>query len=567
MKSLSPVALLLASITTTVHSLPTLQGRYQQEDVNGAVASETDICSKIGINLMRQGGNAADAMVGTAICVGTVGMYHTGIGGGGFMLIRSEKGEYEFVDFREMAPAAAYEDMFVNKTELSMYGGLASGVPGELRGLEYLHTKYGKLRWQKLIEPSIRLARYGFYVNKDHVKYFKMAQDMAGRKFLTEDPSWALDFAPNGTLVGAGDIMYRKRFADTLETIANEGAGAFYEGKLANLMVQNLQRDGGIMTLQDLKNYTVAIRKPAHSTYRGYKLWGTSAPSSGAVTQAVLKVLEGYEGMGDPAKRNESTHALVEAMRFGYAMRAELGDPLYVDGLDAYQESMLTEATAAEIRSKINFQRTLNVSEYNPKGLESLDTPGTAQMSSADNNGLAISLTSTINLLFGSAVMDPVTGVIMNNEMNDFSIPGSSNAFGYIPSPANFIKPFKRPLSSTTPTIIEDSQGKLYLVVGAAGGSRIISATIQNIHNVIDRGDTVAQALARPRVHDQLTPNVCNLEYSYDNGTAEYLRSLGHNISYVAPGQSAAQAVRLLGNGTFEAAGEPRQFNSGGYAF
>ncbi|EPS38126.1 hypothetical protein H072_8148 [Dactylellina haptotyla CBS 200.50] len=506
-------------------------------------------------------------MVGTVICVGTVGMYHTGIGGGGFMLIRSPQGEYEHVDFREMAPAASFEEMFVNKTELSIFGGMASGIPGEIRGLEYLHNKYGKLPWKKTIEPSISLARNGFYVNKDHVKYFKMAMEMAKSNFLIENPTWAMDFAPNGTLVGVGDIMYRKRFADTLEIIAKEGPNAFYEGKLAELMIQSLKSTGGIMTSEDLKAYKVAVRKPAHITYRGYKLWSTSAPSSGAVTQAVLKILEGYDCMSDLAQRNKSTHLLVEAMRFGYAMRAELGDPDYVKGLEAYQESMLTESTASEVRAKINFERTLNISEYNPKGLESLDTPGTAQMSTADKSGLAISLTSTVNLLFGSTVMVPETGVIMNNQMNDFSIPGSSNAFGYIPSPANFIKPFKRPLSSTTPTIIEDANGKLYLVVGAAGGSRIISSTIQNIHNIIDLGDSAPQALARPRLHDQLTPNVCNLEYSFDNGTAEYLRSLGHIIGYVAPGQSAAQVVRIMPNGTFEAAGEPRQYNSGGYAY
>ncbi|KAK6341443.1 hypothetical protein TWF696_008517 [Orbilia brochopaga] len=559
-------ALLLTALQSSVlvSGLPTeLEGRHYEKDHRGAVASEMDVCSKVGIDLMRRGGNAADAMVGTVICVGTVGMYHTGIGGGGFMLIRSPKGEYEYVDFREMAPAAAYEEMFVNRTELSMFGGLASGVPGELRGLEYLHKKYGKLPWKKTIQPSVKLARNGFTVTADHVKYFVLAQSMAGSNFLTENPTWALDFAPNGTLVGLGDTMYRKRFADTLETIANEGADAFYTGTIANLTIKGLNATGGIMTLADLKNYTVALREPSHGTYRGFRIHSTSAPASGAVTQAVLKILEGYNPSDD---RNLTTHRLLEAMRFGYAMRAELGDPHFLPNLTAYQANMISDETAAAIRAKISSSHTLNVSDYNPKGLESLDTPGTAQMSAADRTGLAISLTSTVNLLFGSTVMIPETGIIMNNQMNDFSIPGSSNAFGYIPSPANFIKPFKRPLSSTTPSIVEHPDGKLYLVVGAAGGSRIISATIQNIINVIDRGDSIPQALARPRLHDQLTPNVCNAEYTYDNSTLSYLAGLGHTIAWVAPGQSAAQAVRLLPNGTFEAASEPRQHNSGGYA-
>ncbi|KAK6518168.1 hypothetical protein TWF506_005328 [Arthrobotrys conoides] len=559
--------IILAILTTAVQSLPTIQNRQLQQDHNGAVASETDVCSQVGIDLMKKGGNAADAMVGTVICVGTIAMYHSGVGGGGFMLIRSPKGEYEFVDFREMAPAAAYEDMFVNRTELSVYGGLASGIPGELRGLEYLHNKYGKLSWKDCLEPSIRFARDGFVVNKDHIKYFELVRASAPSFFLTEDPAWALDFAPNGRLVRLGETMYRKRFANTLEIVANEGVDAFYRGPLASAMIRELQATGGSMTLEDLQAYKLAHRKPSHITYRGRRIWSTSAPSSGAVTQSVLKILEGYPDFADPAKRNESTHLLVEAMRFGYSLRAELGDPDFVEGLDAYQQSMISPELAEEIRSKICFTRTLEVKEYNPKGLESLDTPGTAQMSTADASGLAVSLTTTINLLFGSTVMIPETGVIMNDQMNDFSIPGSSNAFGFIPSPANFIRPFKRPLSSITATIAETADGKLDFVVGAAGGSRIVSSTIQNIINMVDRGLNIQETLREPRLHDQLTPNTCVLEWSFDNSTAAYLSSLGHVISYVPDAQSAAQGLRQLQNGTFEAAGEPRQKNSGGFAF
>ncbi|KAK6501406.1 hypothetical protein TWF481_009246 [Arthrobotrys musiformis] len=559
--------IILTVLATAAHALPTIQNRQLQKDHNGAVASETDVCSQVGIDLMKKGGNAADAMVGTVICVGTVAMYHSGIAGGGFMLIRSPKGEYEYVDFREMAPAAAHEEMFVNRTELSVYGGMASGIPGELRGLEYLHDKYGKLTWKECLEPSIRLARDGFVVNKDHVKYFELVRASAPTFFLVEDPAWAQDFAPNGTLVKLGETMYRKRFANTLETIANEGVDSFYYGPIANAMIRELKAKGGIMTHEDLRSFKLAHRKPSHITYRGRKLWSTSAPSSGAVTQSVLKILEGYPDFGNPAKVNESTHLLVEAMRFGYSLRAELGDPDFVEGLDAYQESMVSPELAEEIRSKICLTRTLEVKEYNPKGLESLDTPGTAQMSTADASGLAVSLTTTINLLFGSTVMIPETGVIMNNEMNDFSIPGSSNAFGFIPSPANFIKPFKRPLSSITATIAETADGTLDFVVGAAGGSRIISSTIQNIINMVDYGRSIPESLATPRLHDQLTPNTCVVERSFDNSTAAYLRDLGHVITYIPDAQSAAQGLRRLNNGTFEAAGEPRQKNSGGYAF
>ncbi|KAK1498608.1 gamma-glutamyltranspeptidase [Colletotrichum tamarilloi] len=530
----------------------------------GAVASESDICSKIGTELLKKGGNAADATVGTVLCVGTVGMYHSGIGGGGFMLVRSSNGTYEFIDFRETAPAAAYEDMYTNNTRASLYGGLASGVPGELRGLEHLHKKYGKLPWSKVVEPAIKVARYGWRVNEDLVRYMKSVTPNGN--FLTDDPSWAIDFAPHGTLLKLNETITRKRYADTLEVIAKEGADAFYTGAIANATIAALSKSNGTMTMADLKNYTVAIREPAQISYRGYKLTACNAPSGGIVALSALNIVSGYEGFGDPASRNSTVHRLDESMRFAYGQRTKLGDPSFVDGLSAYTKSMISPEVGAEIRSKISDFRTQNVSYYNPEGIESLETPGTSHIAVADASGMAISLTTTVNLLFGSQLMVPETGVIMNDEMNDFSIPGSSNAFGFIPSPANYVRPGKRPLSSISPVIVEHPDGKLYFVIGSAGGSRIITATIQNLHNVLDRNLTAPQALAEPRFHDQLSPNTAAFEYAYDNGTTSYLASLGTTVTWVAPGGSTAQGVRLLPNGTFEAAGEPRQKNSGGFA-
>ncbi|KAL7620136.1 hypothetical protein AAE478_009129 [Parahypoxylon ruwenzoriense] len=530
----------------------------------GAVASESAVCSGIGTDLLKAGGNAADALVGTVFCVGVIGMYHSGIGGGGFMIVRGSEGKYEFIDFRETAPAAAFEDMYENNTGASLYGGLASGVPGELRGLEYLHKNYGKLPWVDVLAPAIKVARYGFEVTEDLVRY--MDSVTPSGNFLTDDPAWAIDFAPKGYRVKLGETITRKRYADTLEVIATEGPDAFYTGAIAGATIAALSKANGTMTLDDLKNYTVAIRKPSEIKYRDYKLTSCSAPSGGVVALSALKIVDGYEGFGDPAAINLTTHRLDEAIRFAYGQRSELGDPSFVEGLDDFQESMLSDKTAAEIRSKISDFRTQNVSWYDPAGLESLETPGTSHVVTADRTGLAISLTTTINLLFGSQLIIPETGVIMNDEMNDFSIPGSSNAFGYIPSPANFVRPGKRPLSSISPTIVETPDGKLYFVIGSAGGSRIITATIQNIHHVLDQGMTTAEALAEPRLHDQLSPNQVFFEYAYDNSTVAFLKSLGHNVTWVAPGQSTAQGLRLLPNGTFEAAGEPRQHNSGGFA-
>ena len=439
-----------------------------------------------------------------------------------------------------------------------------SGVPGELRGLEHLHKKYGSLPWKQLVLPAVKVARYGFRVTEDLVRY--MNSVTPNGDFLTDDPTWAIDFAPNGYRVKLNETITRKRYADTLEIIANKGPDAFYTGAIAKATIATLTKANGTMTLEDLKNYTVAIRKPSEINYRGYKLTGTSAPSGGIVALSTLNIVNGYEDFGDPAAINLTTHRLDEAMRFAYGQRSELGDPLYVDGLDEFQAAILSNETATEIRSKISDFRTLNVSAYDPNGFESLPTPGTSHIVAADKSGLAISVTTPINLLFGSQLMVPSTGIIMNDEMNDFSIPGSSNAFGYIPSPANFIRPGKRPLSSISPIIAETPDGKPYFVIGSAGGSRIITATIQNIHHVIDQDMTAPEALAQPRLHDQLSPNQVSFEYAYDNSTVAFLASLGHNVTWVAPGQSTAQGLRILPNGTFEAAGEPRQLNSGGFA-
>lgn len=539
-----------------------------EKDHFGAVATENSICSNIGIDIMKKGGNAADASVGSLLCVGVIGMYHSGIGGGGFMLVRSPGGSYEAIDFRETAPAAAFQDMYKDNPKASVFGGLASGVPGEIRGLQYLHEKYGSLPWRTLVEPAVKVARYGFPVTKDLVRYMNEAisSTPGNYDFLTHEPTWAIDFAPNGTRLGLGDTIYRKRYADTLEAIALNGPEAFYHGAIAETMVQAVQASGGTLTLEDLENYEVAIRPVAEIEYRGYRLFSTSAPSSGGVALSVLKVLEGYEDFFAPDTVNISTHRLDEAIRFGYGQRANLGDPPFVPGLEEYQEEMWNATTAANNRAKISDLHTLNISAYDPKGLESLDTPGTSHLVTADHTGLAITLTTTINLLFGSHLMIPETGIIMNDEMNDFSIPGVRNAFGYVPSPSNYIRPGKRPLSSITPVIAEYPNGALYYVIGAAGGSRIITSTIQNLVHVLDRNMTVPQALAQPRLHDQLIPNQVRFEWTYDNSTISFMESRGHNVTWMAPTSSTAQGLRRLPNGTFEAAGEPRQVNSGGFA-
>lgn len=288
--------------------------------------------------------------------------------------------------------------MYAADPDLSLYGGLASGVPGEVRGLEYIHRKYGILPWSKLVSPSVQVARAGFPVTADLVRY------MADHKFLVEDPAWAIDFAPNGTRLGLGDIMTRKRLGDTLDMIARKGPDAFYHGASAAAMIQALRKSNGIMTLVDLANYTVVSRPVSNINYRGYQIYTGSAPSGGAVVSSIMKTIEGYD-MSTPSKFNESVHYLKEAMRFAYGQRTQLGDPTFSPNLTAYQEGMYSEETAAKVRRMIDPKSTLDPAVYNPGGYEILTDSGTSAVVASDKSGLTISLTSTINTHFGSCLM------------------------------------------------------------------------------------------------------------------------------------------------------------------
>ncbi|KAN0107880.1 gamma-glutamyltranspeptidase [Hyaloscypha variabilis] len=533
-------------------------------DSLGAVSSESKTCSEIGIELLRRGGNAADAMVGTTLCVGVIGMVHSGIGGGGFMLVRDSDGNYEAIDFRETAPAAASEDMYNNDVYGSVRGGLASGVPGDLRGLEYLHKKYGLLPWKAICNPAVHVARHGFRVTEDLVRYMDAGHHHGA--FLVEDPQWAMDFAPNGTLVGVGDMMTRKRYANTLEKIANNGASVFYEGELANYTVNAVQAAGGIMTLDDLQNFQVSIREPISITYKDFTLHSCGVPSGGSIALSILNIIEKYD-MSDPELRNLSYHRLNEAMRFSYGARSELGDPDFFGYMGGFEAQMLKQSTADRIRKRISDHHTYNVSHYSPVKYSLPENHGTSHIVATDASGLSITLTSTVNLLWGSLLVVPETGVIMNDEMNDFSIPGITNEFGFIPSPINYIAPLKRPLSSISPIIVEHTSNRsLYIVIGAAGGSMIPTSTVQSIWHVLEHGMTLPEALRAPRMHDQLLPASTLFEDTFDRDIAKSLGDKGHNVTFIGNYMASVQGVRRLWNGTFEAASEPRQLNSGGLA-
>ena len=375
-----------------------------------------------------------------------------------------------------------------------------------------------------------------------------------------EDPGWAEDFAPNGTRVGEGDTMTRKRYARVLEAIATQGSDAIYKGPLAEAMVRALRKSNGTMTIEDLKNYDINSRTPVEIGYRGMRIYGCGVPSSGAVVLSILKILEAYTDFG--SGEHIDTHRMDEAIRFGYGKRASFGDPSFVPGMHAFEAFTLSSAFACTTKAKISDSHTLNISDYDPSGFEIRDNYGTSQVTVADASGMAASLTTTVNLFFGSGVMVPEMGVVMNDEMTDFSIPGVPNVFGYYPSPSNYIAPGKRPMSSIAPIMVEFGNGTLYAVLGASGGSRIITTVIQNALNILDYGMSVHDAIKRPRFHDQLLPNLVTFEYGFDNATTAFMSSRGHNVTWGTVG-SSAQGIRFV-DGEFEAAGEPRQHDSAG---
>ncbi|PNY27341.1 Gamma-glutamyltranspeptidase 1 [Tolypocladium capitatum] len=601
------LATFLHHVARTAGAVPEVVFQPDTQASHGAVASEDAECSAIGRDLLARGvrppfllqlqhmcrkshrlfvvsqGNAVDALVGTTFCVGVVGMYHSGIGGGGFAMIRDAAGGYEAVDFRETAPAAAHEDMYQGNVNGSVFGGLAVGVPSEVLGLEYIHKKYGVLPWNKVMRGAIHVARDGFrgsYNMEASLRWFVLRHADAAtsleRHGAVHGPGWG---AEGAQLPGRRPELRRGLCAERhasgswgchdadaiRKKIADEGADALYAGELAEAMIECIQQANGTMTLADLANYTVVSRPVKTITYRGLGLHTVGAPASGAVTLGILKTMEQFDLAEHQGLPGLAAHRFTEAMRFGYGARVGLGDPDHVDGVRVFEDRMLSDGTARRTRGSISDDRTQPVHAYDPEGIYTPDSHGTSHIVTADASGMATSLTTTINLLFGARLMDPASGIVLNNEMNDFSIPGVPNEFGFQPSTANYIRPGKRPLSSITPVIATHPRnGSLYATVGAAGGSRIISATAVALWHLLEHGMGMRDALREPRLHDQLMPNTVLLEYKFDNDTAAALAERGHNVTWVAEGLSAVQGIRILADGTFEAAGEPRQKNSAG---
>ena len=502
---------------------------------NGMVASEQGLATQVGLDILKQGGNAIDAAVAVGFALAVVLPNAGNIGGGGFMVLHDDKtGKDVAIDFREIAPAKASRDMYLDNQGnvidgKSLFTHDASGVPGTVAGMEYALKKWGTMPLSKVLEPAIKLADKGFIVSDVLAKTLKEEKSTLGK--------WSASkaiFFKNGEPLKSGDLLVQKDLAKSLRLIAKQGAKAFYQGEIATKIAKEMQSHGGTMTLEDLKAYKVVERQPIIGDYRGYKVVTMPPPSSGGVHLIeILNMLEHYPIKEDGVNSAKNIHHMAESMKLAYADRSEyLGDP---DFVKIPVTGLTSKAYANERVKTIDDNKARLSSNIKPGKPQPYESDQTTHFSVMDKAGNAVAVTYTLNLNFGSGIVVEGTGILLNNEMDDFSVkPGVPNAFGLVGGAANAIEAKKRPLSSMTPTIVMKNN-KPWLVTGSPGGARIITTVLQSVVNTIDHEMNPAEAIITPRVHHQWLPDELRVEEGISPDTIKLLQDKGHKVVTKAP--------------------------------
>jgi gamma-glutamyltranspeptidase/glutathione hydrolase len=528
----APVAPFLGGVSGPV---ALAASREPVRGAHGMVASTNSLASEVGVDILKRGGNAIDAAIAVAFALAVVHPSAGNLGGGGFMMIRLRNGETTAIDYREMAPAAATHDIYLDRQGnlikgegSSTLGYRAAGVPGTVAGLELALRKYGsgKLSWANLIEPARRLASEGFKVSDSLARSLKRNE---AKLTLYEDSRKI--FLNNGKLYQEGDVLREPELAQTFARLQRNGPREFYEGMTARLIVDDMKRHQGLVTLEDLRGYVAKERAPVRSTYRGYQVITMPPPSSGGVVLIeMLNILEGYDLRKMGWSSADRYHVMAEAMRRAYADRAEyMGD---ADFVNVPVAGLIDKDYAKRLRQTISMEHastSAQVSAGRPAGVES---PETTHFTVVDTEGNAVANTYTLNDSYGGKVVARGTGFLLNNEMDDFAAkPGTPNMYGLIQGERNAVGPRKRPLSAMTPTFVLRPDNSLWFTVGSPGGATIINTVMQIVTNIIDYDMNIQQAIDAPRIHNQWLPDETAYEpYGLSEDTLSILRARGHKV-------------------------------------